>query len=103
MNERSRALAAAVAEHLRSDPSLVEVARSQLARWEVNAVAGSNAGALRALREWRTLFDTLSLDQLIELLCEDSIRAARLRQFSPFAGILPQDERLAIFARYEAL
>ena len=103
IDERSRALGAAVGDHLKRDPSLVGRAREQLVRWETNAVANNDVRVLPVLREWQMLLDTLSLDHLIELLREDSTRAARLRQSSPFAGLLPDDERSAIFARYEAL
>lgn len=103
MDERSRALGAAVGEHLKQTPSLVRVARDQIGRWEENAVANSDGRVLRALKEWRTLLDELTLDQLIELLREDSTRAARLRQSSPFAGLLPDGERAAILAHFEEL
>lgn len=103
VEERSRALGAAVGEHLRLDPSLVNCAREQLDRWEANARTNNDRRVLPALQEWRALLDSFTLDQLIALLREDSTRAARLRQSSPFAGLLPEEERLAIFQRFEAL
>lgn len=51
------------------------------------------------LDEWRTILKTYSLEQVISLLQEDSTRAARLRQSSPFAGIgISEEERASIFA-----
>jgi hypothetical protein len=103
VEERSRALGAALGEHLRRDPALVNRAREQLHRWEANAWTNNDRRVLPALQEWRALLDSLTLDQLIDLLGEDSNRAARLRQSSPFAGLLPEAERQAIFDRFEAL
>jgi hypothetical protein len=37
-----------------------------------------------------------------EFLTEDSHEGQRLRQSSPFSGILSQRERLEIFRRYES-
>ena len=103
VDERSRALGAAVAAHLERDPSLVDLAREQITRWEANAVANRDTRVLPVLREWRALLDTLTLNELLELLREDSTRASRLRLSTPFAGLLPEDERLAILAHYEEL
>jgi len=39
---------------------------------------------------------TNGLDRLQTLLEDDSAEAVRLRQSSPFAGLVPESERLAI-------
>jgi hypothetical protein len=103
IDDRSRALGEAVGEHLRGDPWLVATTREQLGRWEASAVASGDNRTLPVLREWALLLERLSLDDLVALLREDSARARRLRQSSPFAGVLPDDERDAIFTRFEAL
>ena len=42
-----------------------------------------------------------SLNEVLEILIEDSDEGQRLRQSSPFSGILSQRERLEVFRRYE--
>ncbi len=54
------------------------------------------------LREWQRLLDTLPLPRLLQLLRSQAAAAARLRQSSPFAGILTAAERQAILSRYES-
>jgi hypothetical protein len=99
IDERSRALHEAVAERLRDDPQLVSRALVRLDDWE----RWAEPQALPAIREWRQLLSAASLSELLALLVEDSEKANRLRQSSPFVDVLPQDERLAIFRRFETL
>jgi hypothetical protein len=54
-----------------------------------------------ALREWQTILSNHSLNEVLEILIEDSDEGQRLRQSSPFSGILSQRERLEVFRRYE--
>ena len=95
IDERSLALHEAVAARLEADPQLLEVARANLKRW----LAATPAAPLR---EWQRLLDTLSLPQLLRLLRARDEESARLRQSSPFAGLLPPAERQAILHRYES-
>jgi hypothetical protein len=97
IDERSRALHARIAEKLRERPSLLSVAGENLDRWE------RLRGRDHASDEWRTLLTGTPLPALLRLLTEDGEEANRLRQSSPFAGILTADERLAVFAHYETL
>ena len=99
VDERSRALHAAVAEKLRRDPSLVRVAFENLARWE----RGAGSHARPALEEWRRLLTDEPLERVLALLTGDSDEAAALRQNAPFAGVLSPEERAAILSRYERL
>jgi hypothetical protein len=103
VEERSRALHQAVGEHLLRDSSLVDFAGQQLDRWEASSLAEGNRRVLPAFRAWRDQLDTLSLEGLIAFLGEDSALATRLRQSSPFAGVLSEEERLAIFERFESI
>jgi hypothetical protein len=95
IDQRSLALHEAVAARLEAQPQLLEVARANLKRWLAARPAA-------ALREWQRLLDSLPLPQLIQLLRSPEEEAARLRQSSPFAGILTPAERQAILARYES-
>jgi hypothetical protein len=95
IDERSLALHEAVAARLEAEPQLLEVARANLKRWLAARPAA-------ALREWQRLLDSLPLPQLVQLLRSPDEEAARLRQSSPFAGILSRAERQAILSRYES-
>ena len=97
IDERSRALHAKIAEKLREQPALVSVADENLDRWE------RLRGRDPALDEWRTLLSATPLPDLLRLLTEESENADRLRQSSPFAGILTEQERTAVFRHYETL
>ena len=97
IDERSRALHAKIAEKLRAQPSLVSVAHDNLDRWE------RLRGREPALDEWRALLRTTPLPDLLRLLTEESENADRLRQSSPFAGVLTEQERTAVFQHYETL
>lgn len=103
-DERSLALGQATAERLRADPTLIAKAATTLDRWEALALERGDQGALSALKEWRRIIETSTLDELIRLLGEDtSQRATRLRRSRPFVGIISEEERAAIFARFEEM
>jgi hypothetical protein len=95
IDARSLALHEAVAVRLEARPQLLEVARANLKRWLA-------ARPVAALREWQRLLDSMPLPQLVQLLRSPEEEAVRLRQSSPFAGILSPAERQAILARYES-
>lgn len=95
IDQRSLALHEAVAARLKAQPQLLEVARANLRRWLAARPAA-------VLREWQRLLDSLPLPQLVQLLRSPEEEAVRLRQSSPFAGILSPAERQAILARYES-
>lgn len=90
IDRRSVVLHAKVAERLREQPCLIEVARANLERWR--GQCGADDLAADALSEWQAILDTLSLAELCALLVQQDERAARLRQSSPFAGILSSRE-----------
>lgn len=96
LDGRSRFLHRAVAERIREDPSLISIALENLDRWE------RSQGPQPAFSDWRRLLETQPLERILELLEEDSEEANRLRQSSPFAGILSQEERAELMRRYEA-
>ena len=95
IDERSLALHTAVAAKLEARPELLEVARQNLRQWlKTRPVA--------ALLEWQDVLDRASLSDVIGILRSASDDAARLRQSSPFAGVLSPDERLSILQTYES-
>ena len=97
IDERSRALHARIAEKLRQRPELLSVAGENLDRWE------RLRGPDPALDEWRSLLRETPLLELLRVLTEVGENADRLRQSSPFAGILTVEERTAVFDHYETL
>src|SRR6266404_5594883 len=98
IDARSLALGRAVAERLEANPELLEVARRNLQRWL--SVAGDRP--LPAHVEWLRLLQTQPLPKLLELLRADDETARRLRQSSPFAGLLSPQDRWRILEDYEA-
>ncbi|MDZ4803332.1 MAG: hypothetical protein SGI90_00540 [Candidatus Eisenbacteria bacterium] len=78
-----------VANRLQATPALIDVARSNLARWSrLNADAPS---LLRCYDEWQEIL-AWPLNDVCELLRAQTDEAQRLRQNSPFAGVLPPAE-----------
>jgi hypothetical protein len=74
-----------VAQRLRCQPELINFARANLARWSLrNASAPS---LLRCYAEWQQILSR-PIAEICTLLCSESEIAQRLRQNSPFAGVL---------------
>jgi hypothetical protein len=97
IDERSLALAQAIADRLRTDPTLVELARANLERWSQSC----SPRARSTLQEWKSVLDG-PIDGVIALLTAHDERATRLRQSNPFAGALSQKVRNEIFLRFQA-
>lgn len=93
IDQRSLALHEAVAARLEADPTLLDIARHNLQRW----LATSSHSAWL---EWRQVIDATPLEELLVLLRSTDERAARLRQSSPFAGLLTPVARQAILDRH---
>lgn len=78
-----------VADRLRQRPELLQLARANLDRWtRLNANAPT---LLRCYAEWRELLDH-PLEEICTVLTSESEEARRLRQNSPFAGVLSARE-----------
>jgi hypothetical protein len=95
IDQRSLALHRAIAEKLRADPGLLQVARDNLERWSFR-----NSRPQPYWDAWRELLDR-PLEAVLALLVEDSERMTALRQASPFAGVLSPAERWAIYASFD--
>lgn len=94
LDERSLALHRLIARKLAADPDLLDKARDNLRRWQESSDSPSLAFA-----EWAQIL-TSPVDQVEQLLTERSERATRLRQSSPFCGILTEAERRVIYESY---
>ncbi len=96
LDERSLALHRLVAEKVRAAPELLDLARENLRRWQ-----DAQGTASPAYAEWAQILASPA-SHVLALLAERSERATRLRQSSPFAGILSQEERREIYESYSA-
>ena len=96
LDERSLALHRLVAQKLAAEPSLLGLARANIARWK-----SADSTPSSALSEWEQILGR-SIAEITALLVDRSEHATRLRQSSPFAGILTDAERKAIYESYSA-
>ena len=94
IDERSLAMHRLIAAKVRADPALLDKARDNVRRWQE-----SEGSPKLALAEWEHLLGG-PVSQVTQFIAERSDHATRLRQSSPFAGILTEAERLAIYESY---
>ena len=84
-----------VVARLREQPALLQIARDNLDRWlRRNADAPA---LIRCYREWLAILER-PLGEICQTLCADTEEGRRLRQSSPFAGVLPPSEVWSIKA-----
>jgi hypothetical protein len=82
-------LARRVASELSRRPELIQHARDNLARWsERNKDA---PGLLRCYREWQDILER-PLAEVVGILTAENDLSRRLRQNSPFTGILSVED-----------
>jgi hypothetical protein len=82
-------LARRVAAELQKHPEWVELARANLDRW--SRQNHDATALLRCYAEWRQLLSR-PLEEIAAILSSDTCEAQRLRQNSPFAGVLSPRE-----------
>jgi aryl-alcohol dehydrogenase-like predicted oxidoreductase len=99
IDERSLALARRVAEHAKHDRSVF----TRALLWVRQQLTSPAAERNPALREWERILTTATPEEILATLVEDSEHGARLRQSSPFVGVLSREERNTIFAYFETL
>jgi hypothetical protein len=95
LDARSLAMHALIAEKIRTDPQLVDVARNNLERWSARWPNKAPAW----FEEWRQIL-RWQWPRIAALLTEQSEHAIRLRQSSPFAGVLNAEERKRIYEAF---
>ncbi|MGH7084812.1 MAG: IS630 family transposase [Acetobacteraceae bacterium] len=66
-----------------------------------NLVSHPAKCCLGVYAQWETILSG-TVEQVAEILCDTSERATRLRHSSPFAGVLTEAERRAIYAQFPA-
>ena len=97
LEARSLAMHALIAAKIASDPALLIKPRQNLERWSVRW--GSDLP--RWVVEWRRILDW-PWSEIAALISEPSENAARLRQSSPFAGVLTAKERKRVYDAFRA-
>ena len=75
IDARSRALAQAIATKVRREPSLLDIALENLARWKERMDPWPRASA-----EWEEILKEKSLDEILGILVDPSEEGARRRQ-----------------------
>jgi hypothetical protein len=95
LDERSLALHELVARKVQAAPALLDKARGNLRRWQ-----DASGSPSLAFEEWEQILRS-PVDQVTAFLVERSERATRLRESSPFCGILTEDERRAVFEAHD--
>jgi len=101
IDERSYEMHQVVARVLREDPKKLEL----VVTWIREKLSDSQySDSLKnGLSEWLRLIELKGVTGVLEALADRSEEAVRLRHNSPFAVIMPQDERGEILRRYETL
>ena len=99
IDERSLELHAVIARILRAEPQKLGL----VVQWIERFLAKEDYSEQNkdCLREWMDIIRQ-GLPSVLEVLADRSDEGQRLRQSSPFAVLMPQDERAQIFAKYEA-
>jgi DNA-binding Lrp family transcriptional regulator len=92
-DQRSLAVAGAVAELMGSDPTLISRARQHVKRLLQDGQGMASAD----VAEWGQILDVYSPERVRQLLTSTSSRAARLRQSSPFFAVLTVEQRDRVF------
>jgi hypothetical protein len=95
LDARSLALHQPIASKLLANPSLIDQARSTLARWRAQGAPPVPS----YFDEWERVLEG-SPEAIAEFLVSPTQSAARLRQSSPFTTILTSAERAQIYAAF---
>ena len=100
IDERSYEMDQVVAAVLRREPAKLGL----VVAWIEQRLADPEYSihSKEALCEWLDLIRARGLPGVLEKLADRSEDAYRMRHSSPFAVIMPQDERQRILRRYEA-
>lgn len=96
LDQQSLALDRVIAGRIRENPALIDLARSNLQSW---LQWNSSVALIRCYREWLEIIDSPNREHLFQILTTDSEENRRLRQNSPFVGILTTTEVLNIKSR----
>ncbi len=94
---RSLAMHCLIARKIEADRRLLAAARRNLEKW----IARYGEGTPRALEEWREILGR-PWPEIAALITDADGPAVRLRQSSPFAGVLTPAERRLVYEAFRA-
>ncbi|MDP1590289.1 MAG: hypothetical protein Q8M07_21225 [Prosthecobacter sp.] len=77
-----------IARMIEANVSILGTARANAERWL--ASGNYDEGEAASVREWLPMLEESRLDELMEVLTSESETATRMRQSSPFTGIIPK-------------
>lgn len=86
-----------IASKLGRNRRALRIARENLRRW----MARDGRKVRPVFREWDRILDRLTPAEIANFLRSDTPMARRLRQSSPFAGVLTEAERRTIRQKHE--
>ena len=95
LEARSLAMHALIARKIELNPTLLAIAHRNIERWSAQRRDGSPAW----LEEWREVLKQ-PWQYVAALITEPSEHGARVRQSSPFAGVLTNEERWRIYETF---
>ena len=99
IDQRSLALHRAIVQRIRDQPQLFQRAQTTLERW----IQQRQPAVPHVLLEWQEILDNWPVEKIFQLLTSVDEEPRRLRQSSPFCGILSPQKRMVIFKEYESL
>ena len=97
LEARSLAMHALIARKIERDPTLLAIAHRNIERWSTRWKDSPPAW----LKEWREVLRQ-PWQHVAALITEPSERGARVRQSSPFAGVLTSEERWRVYEAFRA-
>ena len=99
IDERALEMDRVIARELRADPAKLDLVVAWIQRFLDDPDYSENNKD--CLREWLDLIRE-GLPRVLKALADFSEEGRRMRQNSPFAVLMPQEERLRILDKYEA-
>jgi hypothetical protein len=94
---RSLAMHAVIARKIERDPTLLAIAHRNIKRWSARWKDEPPAW----FKEWQEILKQ-PWQHIAAVITEPSEYGARVRQSSPFAGVLNNEERLRIYEAFRA-
>jgi hypothetical protein len=96
LDRRSLAMHRLIADKIRAEPELFEIASQNIERWMRTSGRHDHL-----LLTWSRLL-RLGMTAALAVATEDSERATELRQSTPFAGVLSPQERWSFLRKWNA-
>ena len=95
-DHRSLAIHRLVAERIRADPTVLEVARKRVAEWQCTCTMNP-----KYPQAWSKLLNG-PVERLLEMLVDPGETATELRHVSPFAGVVDMATRERVWREVKA-